>query len=207
VVEPSSPYAEAVERLGEAAMTNVADAVACGRAWAEAMGAAAAPTPPAPPNSPPPNTPPTNPADRLARAWVSAWVGGLKAVAVSAVAVTDAAAILAYPPQLVAYHDVDLAELLPERTLPVQLSIKGVEWSNTNAVGPLPVVTVVDAQPIAVPVPDDDGVVADTARVRVRPSVPFALDLTIELALLGTPAVPPATVVVRLGTHNVVLKP
>lgn len=196
MVEPSSPYAEAVERLGDAAMTNVADAVACGRAWAEALGATAAPS-----------SPPTNPADGLARAWASAWVGGLRTVGVTAAAVTDAAAIMACPPQLVAFHDVDLAELFPGRTLPVQLSIKDVVWASTNAVGNLPVVTVVDAQPTAVPVPDDDGVVLDTARVRVRPSVPFALDLTIEFVQVGTPAPPPVTVVVRLGTHNVVLTP
>lgn len=221
MVEPSSPYAEAVERLGEAVMTNVADAVACGRAWAAGLSAAAdpatAPSNPAPPNPAPPNPAPPNPAppdpappkaaDGMARAWISAWAGGLKAMAVTSVAVMDAAAIMACPPQLVAFHDIDLAELFPTRTLPLQLSIKDVVWANDNARGSVPVVTVVGAQPIAVRAPGADGKPLDTARVRVRPSVPFSLDLTIEFVQVGTPAEAPVTVVVRVGTHNVVLKP
>ena len=55
--EPSSPVSEAMERLGDAAVANVVDAVARSTAWAAAVGAAA--------TSPTPAS--TVPADDLAR--------------------------------------------------------------------------------------------------------------------------------------------
>jgi hypothetical protein len=184
-----------MERLGDAATTNVADAVACATAWAGAVGAAAgASAPPPAPAS----------ADALARSLVSAWVGGLRAVAVTAAAVTDAAAIMSSPPQLVAYYTVDLAELFPGRSRSMKLAIKGVTWTSPNSSGAVPFVSIVDAQPVGVP--GAGG--ADLVRFRVRPSVSVhALAVLVEFATIGTPAVDPVLVTVRLGPENVVVDP
>ena len=187
--EPSSPIAEAVQRLGDAAATNVADAISLSRAWAAASAAAADPATP----------PGTVATDAVARSVMSAWIGGLKAIAVTAAAVTDAAAILSCPPHLVERYTVDLAELLPGRAQPVTLRVMSVVWANPNSSGVPPTVSVVGDQPIAAPeVPGTDVVM-----VSVRPSVqPAALKVMLEIATTGAPVVAPVSVAIRLGTEN-----
>jgi hypothetical protein len=177
-----------VERLGDAAVTNVQDAVACGRAWAAALASVADPSKAAPPA-----------ADAAARSLMSAWVGGLRAIGVTAAAVIDAAAILSCPPHLVEYYAVDLLELLPGRTRPVVLTIKGVVWASPNSSGVLPNVAIVGDQPIA----PSKVAGADTVKVSVRPSVqPAALKVALEIATVGAPPVAPVSVSVRLSPAN-----
>jgi hypothetical protein len=123
---------------------------------------------------------------------------------VAAAAVTDAAAIMSCPPQLVAYYTVDLAELFPGRSRPMTLSVKGVAWTSPNSSGALPVVSVVDDQPVGAP--GTGG--PDVVKVRVRPSVAAqALAVMVEFGTTGTPAVDPVLVTVRLGPENLVVDP
>lgn len=190
---PSSPIAEAVERLGDAAVDNVTDATARVTTWAAALGAAADPAPGASPV-----------ADDVARAAASMWIGGLRAMAVTAAAVTDAAAILSCPPQLVETYAVDVADQLPGRTQPIRVAVLGVEWASANATGTLPVVVSAGAQPIAPP--GEGG--RDVVDLRVRPSVaPLALKVTVGVETIGTPATAPKVLVVRLSTENLVVDP
>lgn len=192
MAEPSTPVSEAMERLGDAAVANVADAVARSTSWAAAVGAAA--------TSPTPAS--TVPADELARTAMSAWVGGLRAIAVTAAAVTDAAAILSCPPGLVEYYVVDLADQLPDRAHPVTLAVTNVAWASENSSGAVPVVTITDAQPIGVP--PQGG--SDVVEVRVRPSVaPSALMLTVTVNMVSTPATEPVVLEIRLSPENLVV--
>lgn len=192
--EPSSPVSEAMERLGDAAVANVVDAVARSTEWAAAVGAAAA--------SPTPAS--TVPADDLARAAMSAWVGGLRAIAVTAAAVTDAAAILSCPPGLVEHYDVDLADQLPGRAHAVTLAVAGVSWASENASGDLPIVSIADVQPIGAPTQD----APDVVQFRVRPSVaPLALVVAVEVTTIGGPGGDPVVLAIRLSPENLVIDP
>ncbi len=186
--ESSTPFSEAIERLGEAAKQNVEDAVANWTAWATALGAAAA-TPPS-----------ATPRDDLARSAVAAWVGGLKAVAVNAVAISDAAAILSDPPSQEEYYDVDLAVDVPGRTNAATLSITSVAWTSKNATGDPPSVSIIGKQPIAAPPAGGPDVV----RFRVVPSAD-AKALTVKVRVDGIGA--PKKISVRLSPVNLVLDP
>lgn len=190
----SSPVSEAVERLGDAAVDNVTDVVARATTWATALGAAADPDASAAGASPV--------ADDMAAAAASMWVGGLRAMAVLAAAVTDAAAILSSPPQLVETYSVDLADQLPARTLPVRISVQRVEWASPNATGALPVVSIIDVQPVAAPTTGS----ADLVVFRVRPSVaPLALKVTVGVEAVGAPESEPTVLELRLSTENLVV--
>ncbi len=208
MAEPSTPTSEAAERLGEAALTNVASVVECATALATALGNAAAPPTSAPGSSSPTATAPTatapTAADEVARSAMSAWVGGLRAIAVGAAAVTDAAAILSCPPELVERYVIDVADQIPARKASMTLSVQSTAWASANAVGTLPVVSVLTAQPV--PAPSPSG--ADVVLFRVRPSVaPLALLVTVRVDLAGAPAAPPTDLVFRLSPENLVLEP
>ncbi len=174
-------------------MVNVVEGVARCTAWATALGAAAAPS-----------SAPTPVADDLARSTMSSWVGALRAVAVTAAAVTDAAAIMSCPPELVECYSVDLADQLPGRVDPVTLSVEQVAWASENSSGSLPVVSIVEAQPVAAASPGGSDVIT----MRVRPSVaPAPLIVTVSVHVVGAPAVDPLVLDVRLSPEILDLDP
>lgn len=193
MAEPTSPVAEAIERLGDAATTNTAEAVACAVEWAAALGAATGPTPAGAPI-----------ADAFARAVASAWLATARSTAVAAAAITDAAAIMAHPPQLVDRHSIDLAELFPGRTQPITLEIQHVSWVTTPS-PPVdaPAVTTTDAQPIAPPATG----APDTATVAVRPATLHALAVRIRFVRIATKPSAPVEVTVRISPTTMLLDP
>lgn len=221
MAEPSSPISEAMERLGEAAVTNITDAVERFSALAAAVGAAAGSTTADPtnadPSTPDPSVPatpaaatpasasaPPPAADAFARTAMSAWSGGLKALAVTAAAVADAAAILSHPPELVEYYRIDLAEQVPGRSQPVTLTLTGVAWASANSSGALPVVSILDGNAIAPPATGGPDVVT----ARVRPCVaPQALEITVDVVTIGSAAVDAVALTIRLGADNLVVDP
>lgn len=134
---------------------------------------------------------------------LSAWVGGFRSIAVTAAAVTDAAAILSYPAELVERYTIDLAELLPGRTDPVMLNVMGVAWESVYDTGVEPVVMIVGGSTIAPP-----AGATDVATVSVRPSVqPKALMVSMQMTTTGATSSPPVLVDVRLGPENLVVDP
>ena len=163
--EPTEPpYAEAVERLGDAVVGNATLGAEQARALAASMEAAAAAGGPAA-------------RDALATAMASSWVAALRAMAAAASAITDAAAMMSYPPEP-ALYSFDLTALA--RTEPMVVTVDAVRWSSPNETAPLPKVTVEGPSQLPPPAAGAPDLLVLRRRPPVRSKVPVA---TLTLAI------------------------